>query len=128
MLEEDFHGKYTLLVFMSLLDPKQSPYFQEVIQAIRNVDVAQSANAQFRIVGIGLTGGAESLRDYLVQNPMPGVWGYVKTGPDHRPQAVLEYVGDGNPQIYLIGPQGKILARDLRPKSLGKIVADTLAK
>lgn len=81
---------------------------------------------KFEIVGLSLDETIDLPKAYHEENPSPyahaylGNWG--KTETTARDYGVM-----GIPSIWLIGPDGKIIARDLRGKSLREAVDAALA-
>jgi len=116
----DFSGKYVLLDFWATWCGPccgETPYLKSVYEAFGN-------DKRFAMVGLSLDGTKEAPREYVQENALAwtqgflGSWGLTSV-PD-------QYGVGGIPAIFLIDPDGNVIARDLRREGIGEAVAKVL--
>ncbi len=80
----------------------------------------------FEIIGISLDSERARLDEFLKKNDMS--WPQYFDGKGWENKVAGEYGIQSIPATFLVGPDGKIIARDLRGDALEKAVAAALAK
>ncbi len=78
------------------------------------------------MLGLSLAPDANAPRDYAAKNQLGWLMGFL--GNWSKTELPSKYGVNGIPCIFLIGPDGKIQARDLRGDSIKETVAANLAK
>lgn len=119
---KDYRGKYVLLDFWATwCGPcvEETPHLRAVFDAYGDDD-------RFVMIRLSLDSAVSDARDYVEQNGMGWVQGFLGDW-SQTPVPELYHVW-GIPSIFLIGPDGKILAHDLRGEGILQVVADALDK
>jgi len=87
----------------------------------------QKYNPQgFEIIGISLDSDRDKLVNFIKKNNMP--WAQYFDGKGWRNELAQKYGVNSIPATYLIGPDGKILGKNLRGHALEAAVGAALAK
>jgi peroxiredoxin len=122
---EDFRGKYVLLSFWATWCRPchgQTPYLKRVAEAFGTDD-------RFTIVGLSWDHSREEARHYVATNGLNWVQGFLgDTTVNAAGQKVVEDYSLGLPSIWLIGPDGRIVARDLLGEAIGESVVKSLGR
>jgi peroxiredoxin len=118
----DFKGKYLLLDFWATwCGPcvAETPHLKATWDAFKN-------NPHFAMVSLSLDPEASAPRKFAAKNDTGWTQGFLG---DWSKSDVPERFGvEGIPAIFLIGPDGKIVARDLRGEAIKTAVANALQR
>ena len=118
----DFAGKYVLLDFWAVwCGPcvAQTPHLKDTCAAFKD-------DPRFRMIGLSLDPHIKAPRDYAKKNGLGWIMGFL--GEWSKSDLPNQYGVEGIPSIFLIGPDGKIIAKDLRGENIRATVERTLAK
>jgi peroxiredoxin/uncharacterized GH25 family protein len=118
----DFKGKYLLLDFWAVwCGPcvAETPNLKETYEAFKN-------DPRFAMVGLSLDPAANAPRDYTKKNKLGWTQGFL--GEWSKTDLPARYGVEGIPSIFLIGPDGKIVAKDLRGEAIRSTVESALRK
>jgi peroxiredoxin len=117
-----YRGKYVLLDFWATwCGPclAETPHLKAVFDAIGKDD-------RFVMVGLSLDKTKDDPRQYAVKQGLGWMQGFLGEWADGKlPDA---YGVRGIPSIWLIGPDGKVVAKDLRGGQIKDAVAKALAQ
>ena len=116
----DFAGKYVLLDFWATWCwpcRAETPYLKQVYDTFGH-------DERFAMIGLSLDSDVDAPRQYAVENQLEWTQGFV--GGGSQSMAPQRYGVRGIPSIFLIDPQGAIVARDLRHDGIGAAVAEAL--
>jgi RNA polymerase sigma factor (sigma-70 family) len=118
----DFRGKHVLLDFWaSWCGPceAETPHLKETFDAFGN-------DARFVMIGLSLDKSKDDPRKYAVEHGTGWIQGFLGDWSSSKlPDA---YGVRGIPSIWLIGPDGNVIAKDLRGKAIKKAVAEALVR
>ena len=117
---DDFKGKFVLLDFWATWCTPcvaELPNLKAVHEAYRN-------DHQFAIVSLSLDETADILARFVKDHKLPWLQGIV--GPESP--VVTAYGATAIPATFLIGPDGRIIARDLRGEQAKEAVAKALGR
>jgi len=78
------------------------------------------------MIGLSLDPNIKTPRAYAAKNQLGWIIGFL--GDWSKADLPSKYGVEGFPSIFLIGPDGKIIAKDLRGESIKTTVERTLAK
>jgi hypothetical protein len=78
------------------------------------------------MIGLSLDPNMKTPRDYAKKNEIGWIMGFL--GEWSKTDLPAKYGVEGIPSIFLIGPDGKIIAKDLRGESIKATVGTSLAK
>jgi peroxiredoxin len=118
----DYSGKYVLLDFWAVwCGPcvAETPHLKETYQAFKD-------DARFQMIGLSLDPNSKTPSDYAKKNNIHWVMGFL--GDWSKTDLPSTYGVEGIPSIFLIGPDGKIIAKDLRGEGIKASVERALAK
>jgi len=118
----DFRGKYVLLDFWAtwcFWCVKEMPNLKATYDAF-------GANSRLAMVSLSLDSNRAAPRRYAQRNEIHWTQGFLGDWSDDKVAA--QYGVFGIPAIFLIGPDGRILATDLRGDKIKEAVASALAR
>jgi len=118
----DFKGKVVLVDFWATwCGPcvAETPNMKAVFDAF-------GKDARFAMIGLSLDEKADAPRDYAKKNGLGWTQGFL--GEWSKTDVPAKYGVNGIPDIFLIGPDGKILAKGLRGPGAKAAVAKALAE
>jgi thiol-disulfide isomerase/thioredoxin len=117
---EDFRGKFVLLDFWATwCGPcvAETPHLKEAYEAFRNDD-------RFAMIGLDLDPEKDAPRQYVAKNSLR--WHQAFLGDFSEAKLPGEYGVRGIPSVWLIGPDGKVIATDLRGAAIKETIARAL--
>jgi thiol-disulfide isomerase/thioredoxin len=118
----DYHGKYVLLDFWATWCAPclaETPHLKDVYDAFGKDD-------RFAMVGLSLDESTKAPEQYAAKNGLR--WAQAFLGRGGTSTATTDFGVQGIPSIWLIGPDGKVLAKDLRGESIKAAVAAALGR
>jgi peroxiredoxin len=116
----DFRGKYVLLDFWATWCGPcvgETPHLKATYDAF-------GKNDQFVMIGLSLDENPAAPRDYARRNAIQWIQGFL--GAWSQATVANLYGVQGIPSIFLIGPDGRIVERDLRGEEIRAAVARAL--
>jgi beta-lactamase regulating signal transducer with metallopeptidase domain len=113
----DYRGKFVLLSFWQ-------PVSHPEIDRLRELYDTYKPGGRLKIIGLAGHDTLGEVRKYLKENPVP--WPQVYIGQELKSGIAKDYCLPGLPWIFLVGPDGKILATSLRGDKLESLVHDSL--
>lgn len=117
---KDFRGKCLLLCFWATHSKSslaQMPHLKKIFERF-------GAREDFAMVGLSLDSDAEEARKYVAEKDLD--WSQAFLGSLPESEVADDYDVQRLPAILLIGPNAKVVARDLRGERLEKTVADSV--
>jgi peroxiredoxin len=121
VVPRDFRGKVLLLDFGTMWD------MQSGIQVTRLNDVHQKYRDDEGFAILSLLSAADNAGSRKFIEEKGEAWPQAIIGPLTNPMAAAYGVHDGNvPAAILIGPDGKVIARDLSYQKIGEAVGQAL--
>lgn len=117
---EDHRGKYVLLDFWATWCKPCIAEFPRLKEAYE----AAGQDARFVMISLSLDADIEAPRRFLAEEKLP--WHQVYLGEENRVSKA--YGLSSIPATFLIGPDGKILARGIRGEQVKKAVVRSLGK
>lgn len=118
----DFKGKYLLLDFWAVwCGPcvAETPHLKSTWDSFKD-------DPRFAMVGLSLDPDADAPRKYAKKNELGWVQGFL--GDWSKSDVPAQFGVQGIPSIFLIGPDGKIVAKDLRGDAIRVAVQKALQK
>lgn len=119
---EDFRGKFVLLDFWATwCGPciAETPNLKDAYEAFGD-------GGKFAMIGLSLDDNAEAPRKYVEENALG--WSQAFLGPFDNTEVPSDYGVVGIPSIWLIGPDGKVVAKYLRGPGIKQAIADALGE
>ncbi|MCE9590301.1 MAG: redoxin domain-containing protein [Planctomycetes bacterium] len=114
----DFRGRHVLVSFWMRGCDWMMP-------AIRDVDERFSKNGKLAVIQFNMDPAPRRIDDYLKRHKTPGVHALI--GAFYESQVQVDYFQEGClQQVFLIGPDGKLLAKDLTAENLATKVAEAI--
>jgi len=113
----DYRGKFVLLSFWQPVSHPERQRLQELYDAY-------NPDGRLAIIGLGGHDTLEEVRKYVEENHIP--WPQIFTGEDFKSGVAKNYRIPGRPWIFLVGPDGKIVASGLRGEKLTSAVRSAL--
>jgi len=110
----DYRGKFVLLSFWQ-------PVFHPEKQQLQELYDTYGGNRQLEIIGLGGNDTLEEVKNYVRENAIP--WLQIYTGEEYKSGIAKDYGGFG---IFLIDPDGRIIAKDLRGDKLMSVVSEAI--
>jgi len=110
----DYRGKFVLLSFWQ-------PVFHPEKQQLQELYDTYGGNRQLEIIGLGGNDTLEEVKNYVEENAIP--WPQIYTGEEFKSGIAKDYGGFG---IFLIDPEGRIIAKDLRGDKLKSVVSEAI--
>lgn len=119
---EDYRGKYVLLDFgATWCGPcrGETPYLKAAHEAF-------GADDRLAMVGLSLDAGPEAPKKYVADQGLGWTQGFL--GDWSSTDVPGRFGVRGIPSIWLIGPDGKVVAKDLRGERIRAAVAEALGR
>mgnify|MGYP003735806137 CR=1 FL=1 len=116
----DFRGRYVLLDFWATWCGwclKEMPTLKEIYEAHKD-------NPRFALISLDLDDGVDAPRKYTKENAI--AWTQAYLGAWNNATLPARFGVTGIPALFLVDPEGKLVAKDLRGEELKKAVADAL--
>ncbi len=110
----DYRGKFVLLSFWQ-------PVFHPELQQLKELYDTYSSKGRLEIIGLGGSDTLEEVKNYVKENTIP--WPQIYTGEEFKSGIAKDYGGYG---VFLIDPNGRVVAKNLRDEKLMSTVIETL--
>lgn len=117
----DHRGKVVLLDFWATWC---APCIAEMPR-LRAVHERFGKDPRFVLIGVSVDEEADALKAFLAKSPLP--WAQAYPDEEQREEILNAYGVQGIPASFLISPEGRILAVNLRGEAIGAAVAEALA-
>ena len=117
-------GKYTLLSFWSTTCHPE-------LDLLKELHTTYGKHAEFAILGFGTNDTLEEVEKYVRETSIP--WPQIYVGEIYQHDQMdspiaRDYASAYLPKIILVGPDGRVMATDLRGDTLKSVVQETLDK
>jgi thiol-disulfide isomerase/thioredoxin len=119
---DDYRGKYVLLDFWATWC---GPCVAEM-PVIQDVQAAFGTDERFVLIGLSLDREIEAARTFVKDRGLSWVQAFV--GDEAGEQVLEDYGADSIPATFLIGPDGKLIARGMRGDAIMRAVKKALEK
>jgi beta-lactamase regulating signal transducer with metallopeptidase domain/peroxiredoxin len=113
----DHRGKFVLLSFWQ-------PVSHPELERLKILSAGYNAAGRLEAIGLGGNDTLEEVKRYVEENNIP--WPQIFVGEEFRSGIAKDYRIPGVPWIFLIGPDGRIVANGLRGEKLSSTVLETL--
>ncbi|MBC8217646.1 MAG: redoxin domain-containing protein, partial [Planctomycetes bacterium] len=113
----DYRGRFVLLSFWQ-------PVFHPERQQLQELHDTYNPDGRLEIIGLGGHDTLEEVKKYVQDNSIP--WPQIHTGEEFRSGVAKDYGLPGTPCIFLVGPDGMIVAKGLRGEKLKTAVRQAL--
>ncbi len=117
----DLRGKVVLLDFWATWC---GPCLAELPNLRREYD-EHTADGRFVILGVSFDDAPETVRKFVKEKNVP--WGQIAAGPAEVNPIAKLYRVSGVPAMFLVGPDGRVVAKDLTGVALHDELARILA-
>jgi peroxiredoxin len=118
----DFRGKFVLLDFWATWC---GPCVGEV-PFLKTTYKSFGASDHFAMISLSLDGDPGAPKDFARKNDIKWIQGFLGKWSDSKVTPL--YGVEGIPSIFLLGPEGKIIARELRGEAIADAVGKALGK
>jgi thiol-disulfide isomerase/thioredoxin len=118
----DYRGKYVLLDFWATWC---GPCLEEM-PLLKDLHDAFGKDGRFTMIGLSLDESTEAPKAYVAKNGL--AWTQAFLGRGGTSPATADFGVEGIPSIWLIGPDGRVVAKDLRGESIKAVVAAVLGR
>jgi peroxiredoxin len=116
----DYRGKYVLLIIWT------ANFGEDNMTPLKQVFAAMEANPHVATIGLRVDSNAESTRRYVQANGLNWTQCFLD-GLESENRVSLEYGTPVFPLVVLIGPDGKVIARDLKGAKIKSTVMAALS-
>ncbi|MHC4627479.1 MAG: carboxypeptidase regulatory-like domain-containing protein, partial [Planctomycetota bacterium] len=113
----DYRGRFVLLSFWQ-------PVFHPELERLKILAAGYNAVGRLEIIGLGGNDTLEEVKRYVEENDIP--WPQIFVGEELGSGIAEDYGIPGMPAIFLVGPDGRIVAKDLRGEKLSSTVLEAL--
>ena len=97
----------------------ETPHLKAVFEAF-------GKDKRFVVVGLSLDDSVDAAKKYAEENGLGWTQGFLGRAPAERVTTDLGV--NGIPAIWLISPDGKVVAKGLRGEKINKAIAEALAR
>jgi peroxiredoxin len=117
---DEFRGKVVALYFWA----SGAEAFEAELEPLKRLHQAHAKEGRVAIVGLRLDQDADAARAFVRKHELP--WHNGCLGDLTRNQSAQNYIMRGFPSFFVIGSDGKLLAKDLDSASLAEAVGKAL--